>query len=147
MSLSDLFYSRTNHPKYGRSAPGRPFPSFPLQGGPGQIRLLEGLPFNPPGPCLRQASATMRFRTPKTKVNKLPMKIIAVEGYSLITGTASSPQLSPAKERLSSEWQQLSKTAEQLSRESGFSGQSHGFHPFKASASLLVRITQTQKNT
>ena len=45
---------------------------------------------------LWRGTATIRLSTPKTRVKRLPMKIIAVAGYWLITGTAISPQLSPA---------------------------------------------------
>ena len=38
----------------------------------------------------------MRFNTPKTMVKYAPTKISAVEGCASITGTAISPQLSPA---------------------------------------------------
>ena len=43
-----------------------------------------------------QAAATMRLSTPKTSVSSEPTKINAVPGYASMTGTAMSPQLSPA---------------------------------------------------
>mmetsp|Transcript_4301 Transcript_4301/g.10338 ORF Transcript_4301/g.10338 Transcript_4301/m.10338 type:complete len:231 (-) Transcript_4301:412-1104(-) len=45
---------------------------------------------------LSTTTATMRFSTPNTRVNKDPMKMMAVAGYCWMTGTATSPQLSPA---------------------------------------------------
>eukprot|EP00438_Fugacium_kawagutii_P008808 Skav212801 [mRNA] locus=scaffold1633:122300:134194:+ [translate_table: standard] len=38
----------------------------------------------------------IKFNTPNTKVKWLPMNITPVAGWSLITGTAMVPQLSPA---------------------------------------------------
>ena len=45
---------------------------------------------------LRQVSATIMLRTPKTTVIKLPQKISIVAGLYSMTGTANWPQLSPA---------------------------------------------------
>mmetsp|Transcript_106533 Transcript_106533/g.254342 ORF Transcript_106533/g.254342 Transcript_106533/m.254342 type:complete len:282 (+) Transcript_106533:771-1616(+) len=41
-------------------------------------------------------TATIRFSTPKTRVSSDPTKITAVAGYFSMTGTAMSPQPSPA---------------------------------------------------
>mmetsp|Transcript_40859 Transcript_40859/g.88520 ORF Transcript_40859/g.88520 Transcript_40859/m.88520 type:complete len:249 (-) Transcript_40859:360-1106(-) len=72
-------------------------------------------------------TATMRFNTPKTKVRRLPTKIMAVAGYASMTGTAMVPQESPAMTVLKR--RRFASMTEEVARR-------HCGHSWKTSGSL-----------